>query len=115
MEERCANLQSQISQMAQNIAESRGDSRAMQHRLEELEASDRQQNGMLVTLQKQADAIDALHERLDRLAERLISVSNRVNALEKEPGENWKKIGFEIIKYIVLAAVGAAIGYLSKG
>ena len=100
--------------MAESLAESRGDSRAIQHRLEGLEASDRQQNGMLVTLQKQADAIESLHDRVDRLAEQLIGVSNRVAALEKEPGENWKKIGFEIIKYIVLAAVGAAVGYLLK-
>ena len=68
-----------------------------------------------VTLQRQSDAIDSLHEKVDGLAQEMRSVSGRVAAIEKEPGERWKKISFEIIKYIVLAAVGAAIGYIMKG
>lgn len=87
MDERNENFQAQISQLAEHTA---------------------------VTLQKQSDAIDALHEKVDRLAERMRSVSGRVSVIEKEPGERWKKIGFEIIKYIVLAAVGAVVGYLAK-
>ena len=67
-----------------------------------------------VALQRQSDAIESIRERLDRLTEGMRSMSDRVRAIEKEPGERWKKISFEIIKYIVLAAVGAAIGYLSK-
>ena len=94
MEERLENLQAQMAQMTERMAESRGD--------------------LNVALQRQADAIEALHEKADMLAEQMRSVSNRVSAIEKEPGERWKKIGFEIIKYIVLAAVGAAIGYFSK-
>ena len=114
MEERFAGLQAQVSQMAEHIAESRGEHREILRRLDELEHSDREQSDMNVALQRQADAIDALHEKADMLAERMNSVSGRVTAIEKEPGERWKKIGFEIIKYIVLAAVGAVIGYLSK-
>ena len=87
MDEQNASLQAQISQLAERTA---------------------------VTLQRQSDAIDALHEKIDILTERMRSVSGRVSVIEKEPGERWKKIGFEIIKYIVLAAVGAVIGYLSK-
>ena len=114
MDEKFANLQAQVTQLAERIAESRGDHQAILHRLNELERSDREQGEMNVTLQRQADAIAALHEKADQLAEQMNSISNRVSDIEKEPGERWKKIGFEIIKYIVLAAVGAAIGYLSK-
>ena len=114
MEQQNANLQAQVSQMAERMAESRGDERAILRRLDELEASDRQQSGMLVTLQRQADEIEALRARVDKQTEYLDCVSNRVSEIEKEPGERWKKISFEIIKYIVLAAVGAAVGYLMK-
>ena len=115
MDERVDGLQAQVSQMMEHIAESRGDHRAIMHRLDELEQSDQKRSGMGVELQRQTDAIAALHEKVDALADQMNSVSDRVSAIEKEPGERWKKIGFEIIKYIVLAAVGAAIGYLSKG
>ena len=114
MDERTENYQTQISQLAERIAESRGDNRAILRRLDGLEDDEKQQSGILVTLQHQADAIEALHEKVDKLAERMEGISDRVSEIEKEPGERWKKIGFEIIKYIVLAAVGAAIGYLSK-
>ena len=114
MEERLENLQAQVTQMMERMAESRGDQQAILHRLDGLEHSDWQQNDLNVALQREADAIDALHEKADMLAKQMINVSDRVSAIEKEPGERWKKIGFEIIKYIVLAAVGAAIGYLSK-
>ena len=114
MEERNENLQAQISKLAEDIAESRGGDRAILHRLDGLEASVKQQDSMVVTLQRQADAIDALHEKADKLAEQLGSIAGRVSAIEKEPGDRWKKISFELIKYIVLAAAGAALGYLMK-
>ena len=115
MEERNDKLQAQVSQLAERVAESRGGDQAILRRLNDLETNVRQQNGMLVTLQRQADAIDALHEKIDELNGQLRDVSDRLSEIEKEPGERWKKIGFELIKYIVLAAAGAAIGYLSKG
>ena len=114
MEERNANLQAQVSQLAECIAESRGDHRTTLHRLDELEANERQQSGILVTLQHQSDAIEELRTEVSHMAERMRGISGRVEELEKEPGERWKKISFEIIKYIVLAAVGAAVGYLLK-
>ena len=107
-------IQEQVSELAEHIAEGRGDLRAILHRLDELEDRERRSSGMDVALQRQADAIDALHEKVDKLAERTDGVSGRVSEIEKEPGERWKKISFEIIKYIVLAAVGAAVGYLMK-
>ena len=114
MDEKFEGLQNQLSQMVERIAESRGDHREILRRLEEMEQSDKHQNEINVAMQRQADAIDALHEKADMLADQMKSVSGRVSVIEKEPGERWKKISFEIIKYIVLAAVGAAIGYLSK-
>ena len=114
MDEKFANLQAQVSQLAERVAESHDDHRVILHRLSELERGDRERSDMNVALQRQSDAIEALHEKVDQLAAQMRSVTGRVTAIEKEPGERWKKIGFEIIKYIVLAAVGAAIGYLSK-
>ena len=114
MEERFDGLQEHVSQLSERIAASGGDQRELLRRVSALESNDRQQSGMNVTIQRQADAIEALQEKVNALAEQLHDVARRVAEIEKEPGERWKKISFEIIKYIVLAAVGAAIGYLMK-
>ena len=45
----------------------------------------------------------------------LKNVASRVSKIEQEPGEKWKKIAFEIVKYLVLAAVGVAAGDFIKG
>ncbi len=114
MDEWNAGLQAQISQLSERVAENRSDTRALYRRVEALEEGNKRLNGALLTLQRQGGAIEGIRENADKLASSLSSVSGRVSEIEKEPGERWKKIGFELIKYIVLAAAGAAIGFLMK-
>ena len=114
MDERNESLQAQVSRLSERAAGDRADRRAILHRLEELEAGGKRLSGALMSLGRQGDAIEALNRKIDQLNENLSSVSGRVTEIEKEPGERWKKIGFELIKYIVLAAAGAVIGFVMK-
>ena len=114
MEAHYANLNRQISLLAEGMAENRSEHKSFQRRLEVLEENSRRQNDILVTLQRQADAIEAMNEKIDMLAGGVNQLAGRVSQMEREPAQNWKKIGFEIIKYIVLAAMGAAAGFLMK-
>jgi hypothetical protein len=34
--------------------------------------------------------------------------------MEKEPGEKWKKVTWEILKYVLLAVVGLVVGLIVK-
>ena len=43
------------------------------------------------------------------------SVDKRVGELEREPADKWKKITWEIVKAVVLAAAGAGIAILTRG
>jgi len=66
-----------------------------------------------VTLQKQADAIESMNGKIDIFSDKVDSkidtmsdkvegavnrFDRRITELEKEPGEKWKKISFEVIK-----------------
>ena len=42
-------------------------------------------------------------------------VDSRVAALEREPADKWKKVTWEIVKAVVLAAVGAGLAVIIKG
>ena len=114
METQWSDFQRQLSQLIEASAENRAEHKAFRHRLEELEAGSRRQNEILLTLQRQADAIESINRKIDRVAGSVDAVAGRVREIEREPAEKWKKMGFEVIKYIVLAAAGAAIGYLMK-
>ena len=109
--EQYIEVQRRLTQALEAAAENRSEHASFRRRLDELEVSTRRQNEILITLQRQADAIEALNKKLDKLTGSLEGVAARVQAMEQEPGERWKKLGFEIIKYLVLAAVGAVIGY----
>lgn len=101
-----------------------------ERRIEQLEESGKRQSEILVTLQKQADAIESMNgkidtfsekvdSKIDSMTERMEGIVNRqdqrITDLEREPGEKWKKISFEVVKYIVIAAVGAGVAFLTKG
>lgn len=114
MDQQCLSMQSHITQLSEAVAENRTEHRSFRRRLDELEEAGKRQNEILLTLQRQADAIESINKKIDGVADSVKSVAGRVSEIEKEPAERWKKVSFEIIKYIVLAAVGAAVGFYMK-
>ena len=74
----------------------------------------KEQNKMLVQMERQANAIERMGRAIDRLESTVESVASRVGNIEKEPGEKWKKTSWEVLKYVVLALVGLAVGWVLK-
>ena len=114
MEQPCMHHSNQLDRLMQDSASNKTEHASFRRRLEELEENGRRQNDILLTLQRQADAIEAMGEKIEDLAGGVNRVAGRVAEMEREPGRRWKNISYEIIKYIVLAAIGAAIGYMMK-
>ena len=131
--ENCRRLQELSDEVARETAANKEAHREYERRFDELSESSKRQGDILVTLQKQADAIESMNGKIDTFSDKVDSkidtvsekvdkavskfekTDERLDKLEKEPGENWKKISFEIVKYIVLAVVGVAVGYFIKG
>ena len=113
-EDLCRRNDARIEELVKDMASAKTEHHSFRRRLDELEENGRRQNDILVTLQRQADAIESINKKIDGVASSVCSVAGRVAEIEREPAERWKKICFEIIKYIVLAAVAAAAGYLMK-
>lgn len=68
-----------------------------------------------IQLERLTNAVNNLTEGISEVKSAVQSVDRRVADLEREPSEKWKKITWEIIKAVVLAAAGIAIGYFTKG
>jgi hypothetical protein len=47
---------------------------------------------------------------MGRVESKVDSLSGRVDAVEKKPGEKWEKVTWEILKYLLLAVAGVVIG-----
>lgn len=102
-------------QVAAETSSNREAHASFKRRLDALEESGKRQTEILLTMQRQADAIEGLDKKMDGIATSVGNVEKRVEEIEKEPGDRWKKLAFEIVKYIVLAVVGVAAGYFIRG
>jgi hypothetical protein len=88
---------------------------SFKRRLKDLEDGGMERTEMLLAIQRQGDAIQSMDKKMDGISASVGRVEKRVDEIEKEPADKWKKISFEIVKYVVLAVVGAAVGYFLKG
>lgn len=131
--ENCRKIDDLAKEVARETAANKEAHKEYERRFEELSENSKRQSDILVTLQKQADAIESMNGKIDTFSDKVDSkidsmsekveqavshfdeTDKRVARLEKEPGEEYKKLKFEIVKYIVLALVGAVVGYFLKG
>ena len=88
---------------------------SFKRRLKDLEEAGKERTEMLLAIQRQGDAIESMDKKMDGIATSVGRVEKRVDEIEKEPAEKWKKLAFEIVKYIALAVGGVAVGYFIKG
>ena len=99
------NIQNEhISDLMAKASANEMEHSSFRRRLDELEKNSGAQTEILLTLQKQGGAIENMGESLRTMTDRI----------EQEPADKWKRMLFEIAKYIVLAALGVAVGYLVK-
>lgn len=94
----CRKLDALSEKVSEETAANHAEHDSFKRRLGALEESSKEQNQILVTLQKQADAIESMNGKIDGVAQSVSKVAGRLDEIEKEPGENWKKISFEIVK-----------------
>lgn len=84
-------------------------------RLNEHSAELSKRAGTLVQIAQISKDITQMRESVKRVEGTLENIDKRVGALEMAPGDNWKKMAFEIVKYIVIAGIGFAASFLYKG
>lgn len=118
MDQACIENTRRLNALEKSVAEETAYNEAehdsFKRRIDALEKGGQTQSEILITLQKQADNIETMNGKIDTVATSVEHVAERVTAIEMEPGDKWKKISFEIIKCIVLAAAGVVVGALFK-
>lgn len=87
---------------------------SFKRRLATLEEAGKERTEMLLAIQRIGDAQETVIEKVAGIADSVDGVEKRLDKIEKEPADQAKKMAFEIVKYIVLAIVGAFVGYFIK-
>ena len=104
----------QYAQVKAAIASNETEHQSFKRRLDEHDASLKKQSDILIALERQSNAIERLVGSVNHVETTVGSIDKRVAVLEKEPAEKWQKIVFEVVKYLVIAAVGFAASYFLK-
>ena len=68
-----------------------------------------------IQLANLTNAVNNLASGIGEVKTAVQGVDKRVAELEREPADKWKKITWEIVKAVVMAAVGAGIAVLTRG
>ena len=100
--------------IAAQLAANETEHKSFRRRLDEHDTLLREQNKIFLAIEKQGNAIETMNTSMRRVESKVDGISGRVDALEKEPGEKWKKVTWEIVKYVVLALVGLSVGWILK-
>ena len=102
------------SQVDQETAANKAEHSSFKRRLEALEGAAKERTEMLLAIQRQGDAIENIGKKVGEIAISVSKVESRVDEIENEPADKYKKLTFEVIKYILLAVVGVVVGYFIK-
>lgn len=104
----------QYAEIVAKIAANETEHSSFKRRLDEHDSAIREQNKIFIALEKQSSAIESMNKSMGRVEQKVDGIGSRVDALEREPGTKWKKITWEIVKYLVLALIGVAVGWIIK-
>ena len=105
----------QHAEMLAHLAANETEHKSFRRRLDEHTEAIKKYGEILIVIERQSNAIERMGRALDRMDKSIESVGDRVAVLEKEPGEKWRNVTWEIMKYIVLALIGVAVGWIVKG
>lgn len=83
---------------------------SFKRRLDEHDDLLKEQNKILIAIERQSNAIESMNSSMGRVEKKVDGINGRVEALEKEPGEKWKKTTWEALKYVLLAILGLVVG-----
>ena len=104
----------QYAEVVARLASNETEHKSFCRRLDEHDALLREQNKIVVAIEKQSNAIETMNTSMGRVEKKVDSLSGRVDAMEKKPGEKWEKVTWEILKYVLLAIAGVVVGLIVK-
>lgn len=98
----------------EQTAANKAEHESFRRRLDSLEEAGKERTEMLLAIQRLGDAQENVAEKVAGIATSVDGVEKRLDKIEKEPGDNARKLRYEIIKYVVLAVLGVVVGYFLK-
>ena len=108
MDNQCAYNAEQLAELRERMASNDQEHESFRRRL-------RDHDDKVNCLIELTGSVKSLAVSMDQTRRTVEKIDQRVEAIEHEPADKWKKMGFEIVKLIAAALVGAALLKLGVG
>lgn len=105
----------QYAEVKASLASNETEHLSFRRRLDEHDGDIRELKQTQILLERLTNAVNNLSTGVGELKTTVQRVDSRVAALEQEPADKWKKVTWEIIKAVLLCAVGYALSFFAKG
>ena len=105
----------QYAAIREELAANQKEHESYNRRLREHDEKLEKQNEILVLLERLTNTVKNLSEKMGEVNTTVQGMDKRLDEIEREPADKWKKVTWEVLKTVVLAIAGVAIGYFIKG
>lgn len=104
----------QYAAIREELAANKKEHESYNRRLHEHDEKLEKQGEILMLLERLTNTVKNLSEKMGEVNTTVQGMDKRLDEIEREPADKWKKITWEVLKAVVLAIAGVAIGYFIK-
>lgn len=105
----------EYAQLLARMAANEQEHESFKRRLDAVEDVSKEHGAIMKEIWSLSAAIKSILESQQRTEGNIKSMNARIAALESEPADKWRKLTWELIKAVALAAAGVVIGRLIGG
>ena len=105
----------EYAQLLARMAANEQEHESFKRRLDAVEDASKEHGAIMKEIWSLSAAIKSILESQQRTEGNIKSMNARIAALESEPADKWRKLTWEFIKAVALAAAGVVIGRLIGG
>lgn len=105
----------EYAQLLARMAANEQEHESFKRRLDAVEDASKEHGAIMKEIWSLSAAIKSILESQQRTEGNIKSMNARIAALESEPADKWRKLTWELIKAVALAAAGVVIGRLIGG
>ena len=104
----------QLVQIREELAANQKEHESYNRRLREHDEKLEKQGEILLLLERLTNTVKSLTDNMGEVKVTMKSMDKRLDEIEKEPADKWKKASWELFKYLLLAVAAFVIGYFFK-
>ena len=100
----------QYAKILADLAANQKEHESYNRRLKEHDEKLERQAEILIVLERLTQTVKGLTDRMGEINTSFKALDSRLEDIEKEPGDNWKRITFEVLKWAVIGILAFAAG-----